>query len=508
MKIAHVLPRSLLRMHRSAPALACASALALAAQSAAATWFVAPGGTGTGTGSWSNATNDLQVALAGAVNGDEVWVAEGTYVPGTARSDSFVIPDGVEVYGGFLGTEASVAGRLGSFLLTNLDGDNGGNPALSSDNAYHVVTADPAGGTSGNAIVLDGFLVTNGNADGGGVDDLGGGLLVPGGGSVYYELVEVRNCTFEGNAAQEGGGAHVVRVVQFNMDLCVFRANLAAEKGGGLYLYEIGGGSCEEGDGTHVHRTLFDGNYAVYEGGGLWFDLPDAPVRLVNDQWHDNVAALGGAVYAGDTISYETRIVNCTLAYNTALIAGATGPAGGGLYLADSTGNVAVHNTIIWGNVADHGGILAPGSSIDGPGAADPNLVDYSDIEIKPLLIGGGPVWAGTGNLNANPGFQNVPARNLRLGPFSACIDAGNDTLVCFDKLDYDADSDLHEQVTTDFTAVFAREINDAGVTDTGVNDGGTNSYSDCFGSASSATPLDTGVVDMGCFERRVMSGS
>ena len=44
----------------------------------------APAG-GDGT-SWSLAFNDLESGLAAATNGDDIWVAQGTYYPTTGRS--------------------------------------------------------------------------------------------------------------------------------------------------------------------------------------------------------------------------------------------------------------------------------------------------------------------------------------------------------------------------------------------------------------------------------------
>src|SRR5262245_5177688 len=87
--------------------------LALAGPAAAGTLFVdasaAPGGNGS---SWSSAFRDLQSALALAAPGDQIWVADGRYRP--SPSDplaSFVLPDGVAVYGGFAGGESSLAQR-------------------------------------------------------------------------------------------------------------------------------------------------------------------------------------------------------------------------------------------------------------------------------------------------------------------------------------------------------------------------------------------------------------
>ena len=69
--------------------------------------------------SWSTAYDDLQAALAVAQPGDEIWVAVGVYRPSQPdnpddlRTATFRLRQGVAVYGGFAGTEASRAERAG-----------------------------------------------------------------------------------------------------------------------------------------------------------------------------------------------------------------------------------------------------------------------------------------------------------------------------------------------------------------------------------------------------------
>src|SRR5262245_48737704 len=63
--------------------------------------------------SWTDAYIDLQSALSAAVNGDEIWVAAGTYKPTTStdRTISFTLKNGVALYGGFAGTETLLTQR-------------------------------------------------------------------------------------------------------------------------------------------------------------------------------------------------------------------------------------------------------------------------------------------------------------------------------------------------------------------------------------------------------------
>ncbi len=121
--------------------------------------------------SWGNAYTDLQSALAVAGASDQIWVAEGTYLPTNGsnlpedvedpREVSFNINNGVQVYGGFAGGETSLAQRdirANPTILSGNIGENG-----QADNSYHVV--DITGSTA--STIIDGFTVTGGQADGG-----------------------------------------------------------------------------------------------------------------------------------------------------------------------------------------------------------------------------------------------------------------------------------------------------------------------------------------------------
>lgn len=87
---------------------------------------------------WADAFVDLQDALDCVAAGDEIWVASGLYKPdrGTGiRTQSFILPSGVAVYGGFAGNETSRERRNWYQNPTILDGDLNGDdgPANSPD---------------------------------------------------------------------------------------------------------------------------------------------------------------------------------------------------------------------------------------------------------------------------------------------------------------------------------------------------------------------------------------
>ena len=144
-----------------------------------------PGGNGS---SWQSAINDLQLAMSAAVSGDEIWVARGVYKPTTAntRTSSFALKSGVQIYGGFTGTETQRDQRNsdprvnGTVLSGDIDANDintDGNfvaedaSAIQGLNSFHVVTISNV-----SAVVLDGFTVTAGQANGTGPDREGGGL--------------------------------------------------------------------------------------------------------------------------------------------------------------------------------------------------------------------------------------------------------------------------------------------------------------------------------------------
>jgi hypothetical protein len=247
---------------------------------------------GDGT-SWASAFKHLQDALAAAVSGDEIWVAAGTYKPGSDRSASFVLKSGVRIYGGFTGDETWLDERQLDPSLTVLSGDIGtvGND---TDNSYHVVYAHGVTGA-----VLDGFTVTRGRGD---APSAGAGMYTE------NSALTVSNCIFSHNTLALTGAAtyHGYGGGMFNRNSapivtnCTFSDNQA---------------------GNHAYRTLGGGGGMYNEGYYGSASDPQWPV-IIGCTFSDNIADSTGEIDAGGGGMYNKfcspTIDRCTFERNLA----------------------------------------------------------------------------------------------------------------------------------------------------------------------------------------------
>ncbi|MBV6626023.1 MAG: hypothetical protein KI793_24340 [Rivularia sp. (in: Bacteria)] len=240
--------------------------------------------------SWENAFTNLQSALAIAVSGDEIWVAQGVYKPGANRTDSFELPDGVTVYGGFAGNETNLEQRDINKNFTYLSGDIG-KKRDNRDNTYTVVKL-----SSGSTATLDGFTIQDGNSE-----DSGSGVYNDG------------NLTLKN---------------------IVVRYNLAADSGGGIF---------NDGTITIIDSTVADnfavGNNPSSGGGGLINSGTSATIS--NSLFVGNGASKGGAIRNDNDANLELN--------STAIIDNTAFSKDGGSGVANF-GTAAVSNSIIADN--------------------------------------------------------------------------------------------------------------------------------------------------------------
>lgn len=316
------------------PMLLLAFFLAGMAAAQSKIYYVSPTGTGDGS-SWDKATTLIQ-ALNNAVADDQIWVRgfetvtkdELYIVPKEVLQEGFTVKSGVQLYGGFAGTETKLTDRetLGKPYQLKyrsvLSGDIGKDDAMDDvnlifpanttrqNNATHVLTLNMAPQPSGNnntyPTVVNGFTITGGQADENG--EKGGGIYVTGsneGGGNF----RIERCFLFNNYATQGGAVYVSSKVKNRnngeslINQCVIYNNAAGERaavenqGGGVYL---------DGAATVVNTSIFNN-----ENGG---------VRL----------------------SSGSKVVNATIARNT----------GAGVDLTTASNSTSVYNSIIWGNTS------------------------------------------------------------------------------------------------------------------------------------------------------------
>lgn len=353
---------------------------------------------------WRDAHADLQAALARAEEGDQIWVAAGVYRP-TATADrdiAFDIPNGVQIYGGFGGVEASLDQRDWTRRITIMSGDIGA-PGSPGDNSYHIVTS--IGSIASTR--LDGFTLTGAYNDR--VEVLGRG------GAMYNEnsLITVANCRFEYNVGGAGGAAwnqggapryehcyiYKNRSRAFSNSAsepvylnCVFEQNSSWHTGGAV--------SDNSGSASRFENCRFLRNDAGREGGAYFAQSGDqALLDFKNCEFIDNVTddSFGGAVYIW---SGRGRVVGCTFVGNRSARSSA------GLL-----GHADVANCIFWGNRGEN----AHGE--DAQLSLGNGSIDYSCVEGWTGKLGG------EGNIGDNPLLAFDSDAHLTAG--SAVIDAG-----------------------------------------------------------------------------------
>jgi hypothetical protein len=390
--------------------------------------------------SWTNAFNYLQDALATAIYGDEIQVAEGVYKPdcnsghpgGTGdRNATFQLIDGVAVKGGYAGLGEPDPNACDARLYeTILSGDLAGDDVEVSEacdlpseptraeNSDHVVTGN---GTDHSAI-LDGFTITGGAAT-----YNGGGMLNEWGSPT------VGNCIFVGNwAARYMGGGMYNYFGSPKVTNCMFISNASAGPGGGM--------NNAMGGEARVANCVFSRNWTGDRGGGLYNEDSFGPT-LTNCTFIGNSAKAGGGMF--NALASYPVLTNCTFSGNSAIA-----HAGG---ILNDGYSLTLRNCILWGN-RDRSGM--------GERAQLINYRSYWDLFVDWCCIQG---WTGslggTGNMGADPCFlrsgywdsSNVWVDgDYHLVPRSPCIDTADNNSLPADAADLDGDGNTGEPIPWD----------------------------------------------------------
>lgn len=201
----------------------------------------------------------------------QIWVAEGSYL------GNYVMQEGVNVYGGFVGNETKIDESLPLKYPTIIDAQNEGRP-LTQDKAFKEVTT------------WRGVTLQNGNT------------TESGGGALLFEGSVLSHSIIKNNTASQGGGIYANNATIMN---CIIESNSVTNantgRGAGVYAVNnskiinntivkntIGVAAQTEGAGVYavqstVHNNIIYGNTANAKVNNLYSENSVTETNLVSE---------------------------------------------------------------------------------------------------------------------------------------------------------------------------------------------------------------------------------
>jgi len=254
--------------------------------------------------SWNDAYTDLQDALALSANCGlaEIWVVQGTYKPGASEYDSFVIPEGVTLLGGFTGNETSPDQRDWNAAPTILSGDINGSGVADTGDSHTILTVLQPN------VTIDGVIVQHSYADDPSdnspvaIGRTGGGLYIDQDANFMLRNSILHDNVAFGDGVNGMGGAIISFTGDTQLISCLLYNNEATTAGGAV--------SCESGEVEIINSTLSDNTAAA--GGGI--HLSDGTLLVANSILSNNTGTNGHInLVAGYGRMYSSLAYNGTV---------------------------------------------------------------------------------------------------------------------------------------------------------------------------------------------------
>jgi len=351
-------------------------------------------------------SSTIQAGINGAVDGDTVLVADGTYTGAGNRDIDF------------WGKAIVVMSENGAeSCIIDCDGSEG-----DPHRGFYFHNGEDSNS------VLQGFTITNGYIMG-----AGGGI------NCYYGNPTITGNTISGNTAYNSGGGGIY--CWYNSSPIItgntITGNEADDLGGGICCEasaptitgntitentaDNGGGIFLFTSSPTITDNTISGNTAEKSGGGIfcYYSSPTITGNMISGNEADDL--VGGGIYCEGS---SPTITGNTITENTA-------DNGGGIFLFSSSPTIT--NSILWGDSPDE--IYRYSGTL---------IVNYSDIQ-------GG--WEGEGNIDEDPMFVLADKNDYRLFWESPCIDTGHP-----DSLDADgtrSDMGAHYFNQNDFLTLY-----------------------------------------------------
>lgn len=276
-------------------------------------------------------TTQIQDAINIASDNDIIYLNPGTY-----HESGIIINKDLTLHG--LGNaediviDAQKADRIikittkSNIVLKNITFTNG-----KSDNYGGAIFTETA-----ESVKIANCIFTNNTAikDGGAVEI--DSKFNPNPREFFYGHLEIDNTTFENNYGYSGGAVGTY-YTDSDIKNTRFIANTALDFAGALSLVN---------GNMNVSSSIFDGNYADYDGGAIRQNM-NSQLSIANSTFINNGAKeWGGALY---NWLGSLNVENSTISNNTA------GIRGGGIFTA---GPLTVTDSKVSNNAAEHGGAL------------------------------------------------------------------------------------------------------------------------------------------------------
>jgi len=311
-------------------------------------------------------------------------------------SVSFIVSNGVSVYGGFDGTESDLAQRDFENNLTILSGDlnnddvDGDFETNRSDNALHVVYVDSL---ISSTVTVDGFNIVSGQT---GDDPDLPEINWRGGGIFSYSTIAIKNCNFYQNFGRSGAGIYLTSNAggggnNSSFENCQFNNNRATAQSAGLFLNTVSDitiDACEFSfnettrgafypllcNNVMVTNSSFTENQTVdvVGFGGAIFAWNNTELVFSGCSFTENTAGNGGVIYLDgretDMNTSGAEFDNCEFNNNRALDFG-----GGAMYSWMSTHEIS--NCSFDGNLSNNGSHIFNGG--------DDKVINYTNSEFK-----------------------------------------------------------------------------------------------------------------------------
>ncbi len=405
----------------------------------AGTWYVDDSVSMSGDGtSWQRAFKTIQEGINAASDGNEVVVAQGTYLEniqfgrknitltGTDPTNRMVV-EATVINGKRAGSVVTFEGTeketcvLSGFAIRNGWAFSGGGICGGRGDAHthatirnNVISANFADGEGGGMTYCDGIIEEN---------DISGNSAMAGGGLSQCNGI-IRNNQVASNTADNFGGgvADCGGTIEGN----TISGNTAGEEGGGL-CFCLG----------EVRHNTISGNKALY-GSGLSYCHGVIQSNVISDNGPTGVASQGGGLYfcsaaiSDNTVSRNTAQDGGGLYDCDNLLSGNTineniaSSTGGGLWGCDGTvtGNVVSVNEaqLQGGGLYDCDGLVlgnvvqgnSGGDYGGGLGACDGTIRD--NLIAKNWARRGGALWDCAADIESNTIVDNITASRFRGG--------------------------------------------------------------------------------------------